>query len=115
MLERISGRTNLLLYDWEFTQLRLDSSFRIGLLAIYSSGHQQHIANTVPLLWVQKMQFNTSFALNTSTEITQTGQRELTLKRSAPIAFNSLEIFWLANWLESTNFPAANFLMPVGQ
>ena len=113
LIERVSGRTNLVLYDWEYTQLRFDTWFRIGQLALLCSGHQQHINGTPSLRWIQKVQLNTPSAINTSTEITQTGPRELTLKRSAPLAFTSTELYWLANWLESANFPAANFLMPI--
>ncbi len=112
LVERVSGRTNLMLYDWEYTQLRIDTWLQIGLLALFTSGHQQHMMGTPSSRWIQAAQ-STATAINTSTEITQTGPRELTLRRSAPLAFNSLELFWLANWLESANFPRANFLMPI--
>jgi hypothetical protein len=115
LVERVSGRTNLVVYDWEFTQLRMDTWLRLGGLAIFASHHQGHIASTSTLKWILAWQANTSMPLNTSTEITQTGPRELTLKRSGPLAFTSIELFWLANWLESTNFPAANFLTPSEQ
>lgn len=115
LVGHVSGRTNLVLYDWEYTQLRFDTWFRVGQLALLCSGHEQHISGSPSLRWIQKVQLNTSSAINTSTEITQTGPRELSLSRRAPLAFTSIELFWLANWLESTNFPAANFLMPVAQ
>lgn len=115
LIERISGRTNLVLYDWEFTQLRFDTWFRLGQLALFTSGHQQHVGSTASLKWILASQINLAGSQNTSTEITQTGPRELSLSRRAPIAFTSTELFWLANWLESTNFPAANFLMPMAE
>lgn len=115
LIERVTGRTNLVAYDWEFTQLRMDTWLRLGGLAIFASHHQANIASTATLKWILAWQANTSVPLNTSTEITQTGPRELTLKRSGPMAFTSIELFWLANWLESTNFPAANLLVPAEQ
>jgi len=115
LLDRISGRTNLVLYDWEFTQLRMDTWLRLGGLAIFAAHCQANIASTPTLKWILAWQAQTSQPLNTSTEITQTGPRELTLKRSGPLAFTSIELFWLANWLESKNFPAANFLVPAEQ
>lgn len=115
LLERIMDRTNLLVYDWEFTQLRVDTWLRLGGLAMFASHHQANIASTDTLKWILAWQSATSLPLNTSTEITQTGPRELTLKRSGPLALTSIEIFWLANWLESQNFPAANFLVPAEQ
>ena len=115
LIEHVSARTNLVLYDWEFTALRFDTWFRIGQLALMISEHQQHIGGTTSLKWIQAVQIKMTSAINTSTEITQTGPRELSLNRRAPLAFTSTELFWLANWLESTNFPAANFLMPMAQ
>lgn len=115
LIERVSGRTNLLIYDWEFTKLRMDTWLRIGQFALFSSGHQQLGSDIPSLKWIVASITNLSNGGNTSTEITQTGPRELSLNRRAPLAFTSIELFWLANWLESTNFPAANFLMPAAQ
>ena len=115
LIERVSDRTNLVLYDWEFTALRLDTAIRIGQLVVFSSSHQQLVGTAPSLKWLQSAQTNLTSGGNCFTEITQTGPRELSLNRRAPLAFTSTELFWLANWLESTNFPAANFLMPMAQ
>lgn len=115
LIERVSNRTNLVVYDWEFTQLRIDTWIRLGQLALLVSNNKQLEAEAPSLKWLLAAQKNLSNGGNTSTEITQTGPRELTLKRSGPLALSSIEIFWLANWLESQNFPAANFLVPAEQ
>jgi hypothetical protein len=113
LVERVTGRTNVVLYDWEFTQLRLDTSIRVGQFVVFSSGHQQ-LTGTMPgMKWMQAVQKTLTGGGNTFTEITQTGPRELTLNRRSALVFTSLETYWLAHWLESANFPAANFLMPV--
>ena len=62
--------------------------------------------------WILAAQKTLAHGGNSVTEIDQTGTRELTVTRSAPLAFNSAELLWLANWLESAKFPAANFLVP---
>jgi len=113
LIEQISNRSNLVLYDWEFTQLRFDSWIHLGQLALLFSNSKQLDAASASLKWLRAAQKVLSNGGNTSTEITQTGPRELSLNRSAPLAFTSIELFWLANWLESSNFPAANFLMPL--
>ena len=113
LIDRVSNRTNLVLYDWEFTQLRIDTAIRVGQFVTFSSGHQQLTSQAPTLKWMQAAQTNLVSGGNTFTEITQTGVRELSLLRRAPLAFTSIEFYWLAHWLESANFPAANFLMPV--
>lgn len=109
----VGSRTNLLLYDWEFTASRLDSWFRVGQLALLMAQYKQLAGDTASLKWLQAAAPKLPNGGNTVTEITQTGPRELALSRRAPLLFTSAELFWLANWLESSNFPAANFLVPV--
>jgi hypothetical protein len=113
LIERASEGTNLVLLDWEFTQPRIDTWLRIGQLALMLSQSQQLGGESASLKWIRAAQSRLMNGGNTFTEVTQTGPRELSIVRRAPLAFTSTEIFWLANWLESSNFPAANFLMPV--
>lgn len=113
LIERVSGKSNLALFDWEFTQARMDTWLRVGQLAIFLSKNRQLSGETPSWKWMIAAQKMLVSGGNTFTEITQTGSRELSLNRRAPLAFTSTELFWLANWLESPNFPAANFLMPM--
>jgi hypothetical protein len=82
-------------------------------LAVFLSGNKQLRADTAALKWMQAVQPVLPSGGNTFTEISMTSVRELSLDRLAPLGFSSLELFWLANWLESDHFPAANFLVPV--
>jgi hypothetical protein len=113
LVARVTERTNQVLFDWEFTAMRLDSWLRVGQLAVFLSNNKQLGSDTASLKWLMVTGTALPNGGNTVTEITQTGPRELTLARRAPLGFTSTELFWLANWLESSNFPAANFLMPV--
>ncbi len=115
LIARVSNRTNLVVYDWELTGPRLAGWLYISQLALMLSHHQQLGETTPSSRWILESQKTLPNGGNTVTEITQTGPRELALARRAPVAFTSTEILWLANWLESTNFPAANFLVPVAQ
>jgi hypothetical protein len=112
---RITKGTNTVIFDWEFTQARVDSWLRVGQLALFLSGNKQLTGETASQRWLLAIQLALTGGGNTTTEISQTGPRELTLDRLAPLGFSSIELFWLANWLESPNFPRANFLTPMPQ
>jgi hypothetical protein len=113
--DRVSNNTNLLLLDWEFTQARIDTWFGVGQLALFVSKHNQVGDETASVKWLKAAQKVLENGGNMFTEISQMGPRELTLDRLAPLGFSSIELFWLANWLESPNFPRANFLTPMPQ
>lgn len=112
LLQRIEQHPNLVLYDWEFTSPRLTGWLYISQLALMLSHSQQLSESSPSLKWILAVQHALPEGGNTVTEITQTGPRELSFERRASLGFTSAEIIWLANWLESSNFPAANFVMP---
>jgi hypothetical protein len=112
LLDKTEGTTSTLIFDWEFTAARVDTWFRVGQLALFMGGRHQLGDQTASTKWLQALTKNLVGGGNTFTEITQTGPRELKLNRLAPVALSSLELFWLANWLESEKFPDANFLVP---
>lgn len=113
LLDRIAGRADLVLFDWEFLQARLQTWIRVGQLGLMLSGHNQLGGDTASATWIAAVPKTLPDGGNTTTEIIQSGPRELKLARRAPLAFTSIELFWLANWLESSNFPDANFLVPI--
>jgi hypothetical protein len=115
LVDKVEGTTNLVLYDWEFTAPRITGWLYVSQLALLLSEHQQLREGSAASRWVLSVGQALPNGGNTVTEITQTGPRELSLARRAPIAFTSLELLWLANWLESDNFPDANFLVPAPQ
>ncbi|MBI2946491.1 MAG: hypothetical protein HYY23_02525 [Verrucomicrobia bacterium] len=105
LLEQLTGRTNLLYYDWEITQERL------GQLRAVTP----HLSTflDMPTLetgltsskWLDAIQAK---LVNTVTEITVQSPRELRLVRSSEIGLNGLELVAFAHWFESTNFPKLN-------
>jgi hypothetical protein len=115
LVSKVEATTNLVLYDWEFTAPRITGWLYVSQLALMLSEHQQLREGSAASRWVLSVGQALPNGGNTVTEITQTGPRELSLARRAPIAFTSLELLWLANWLESDNFPRANFLVPAPQ
>jgi hypothetical protein len=115
LIDRIAARTNVLVFDWEFTQARIDTWFHVGQLALLIADKNQLNAESPSLKWLQAAQKTLPGGGNMFTEISQTGPRELSLDRLTPLGFSSIELFWLANWLESPNFPQANFLTPAPQ
>ena len=112
LFNRTSGTTNVVLFDWEFTQARMDAWSCLSQLALHLASHQQLDASNISWQWLRAAQKVLPGGGNMFTLLTQTSQRELSLDRLAPVGFTSLELYWLANWLESENFPAANFLAP---
>jgi len=110
--DRALAHTNSVIFDWEFTQAQLDIWFRVGQLALMIANQEQLRSDSSVGKWLQSASRVLPNGGNMFTEIAQTGPRELSLDRRSTLAFSSIELFWLANWLESPNFPAANFLVP---
>ena len=115
LVDRVQASTNLIVYDWEFTSPRISGWLYISQLALMLSEHQQLQDSSSALKWVVMAGEILPNGGNAVTEITQTGSHDLSLARRASLGFTSLELFWLANWLESNNFPNANFLTPAPQ
>lgn len=111
LLDRTSGTTNVVVFDWEFTQARIDAWSCLSQLALHLSSHAQLDASNVSWQWLRAAQKIIPQGGNMFTLINQTTSNELSLDRLAPVGFSSVELFWLANWMESGNFPAANFLV----
>jgi hypothetical protein len=106
---RISAATNALVFDWEFTSARIDTWFRIWQLALLMANQKQLGAGDASTKWLQAVTKALPSGGNMFTAIVQVGPRELALDRLAPVGLSSIELFWLANWLESESFPTANF------
>jgi hypothetical protein len=79
------------------------------------SGHEQLGADAPSTQWIVAIQKALPDGGNIYTTIAQEHPRELSLARRGPVACTSVELYWLANWLESKNFPAANFLVPMSE
>jgi hypothetical protein len=108
---RALANTNFVIVDWEFTQSRLNAWFRIGQLGLMVAGKEQ-LQNLSPSAqWLQSALETLPNGGNMFTEVTQNGSRELVLHRRSTLPFSSVELYWLANWMESEKFPSASFFV----
>jgi hypothetical protein len=110
LLEYVTKHPNLVLYDWELTGLRLNSWIQVAQLVLAVSHHHQLDPGTASMKWIMAVQKLTAEG-NAVTDISQTGPRELTVARRSPLGLTSAEIYWVAHWLESKNFPSLDFLV----
>ena len=103
LFAQITSRTNLLYYDWEITEARIAQfSPLFQFLPLFTS-----IPAMSPESAVYKwLEASSRLMGETITEVAAVSDRELALVRKAPLGLNSTELFFLASWLESTNFPA---------
>ncbi|MBM3831930.1 MAG: hypothetical protein FJ403_01395 [Verrucomicrobia bacterium] len=106
LLDQLSSRTNLLFYDWEITQHRLEQfSNLMPFLSLFLTVPERD-ATSISSRWLAAVAPKLG---NTITEIAATSPKELSLVRNSHIGFTGAELMTLAYWLDSTNFPAANF------
>lgn len=117
--EQFQQRSDLVYYDWEFTGPRLRhlralsqllpilQALDIGPKNPFGKGKSMlDIANAKVLSrlnveehWLEGL---TDVLGNTVTEVTKTGPAELTITRSAPFVFSSLELLLISHWLSDT-------------
>jgi hypothetical protein len=120
LLRQFAGRTNLVYYDWEITQTRLNQ-LRVIASMTESELHRRPAASPAELTRFSPrrpaQKFLTAIVPHLSrktdhglegesiTEVTLTSPRELTLVRRAPVGLTALELIGLSWWLESPDFP----------
>jgi hypothetical protein len=109
LLRQFEGRNELAYYDWEVTEPRL-GQWRSMSQLFNIIGHQAQVrTNAAATRWLSSIQRGLG---ETVTEITVASPRELKLTRKAPMGLNAFELTYLANWIESTNFPFSPFATP---
>jgi hypothetical protein len=96
------NRRNLLYYDWEITQYRLEQLRETTEVLATLLTLPQLPTTTAGRRWLDAAGPKLG---NTITEITQDSPTELTLVRRSHAGFNGLELLALAGWIESANFP----------
>jgi len=101
---QIIGRTNLLYYDWELSQVRVDDWRRMKEVYWMIAGYESLPTNSAVRLWLADTNVFRHMD-NAVTEITCAGPTELNLLRSSSVGFTSLELVLLARWLEDPGFP----------
>ena len=101
LLKEITGRTNLVYYDWELTGPRIESLLYIGQFFRFVS-HKAQLPPSATLTWLNNATTNLA---NCVTEIAQTKPEQLSLVRQSSCGFSALELHALGDWLESPQFP----------
>lgn len=120
LLGQFAGRTNLVYYDWEITQARLDqlrviASLTETILRRQPGVNTAELGRFNPRRTTQKflsaivphLSRKTDRGLEgeSVTEVTLTNPRTLDLVRRSPAGLTALEFIALSWWLESPDFP----------
>lgn len=104
LYSQIIPRTNLVYYDWELSQVRVDDLRRIKETYWMIAGYESPATNTPVRLWLADTNV-TRHLDNAVTEIAYVSPKELSLTRLSSIGLTSLELVLLARWLEDPEFP----------
>jgi len=99
---QLSGRKNLIYYDWEITQERLVHARPLYQLLDILHHRQFTSTNTPSHRWLREVG---PLLGNTVTEVTLDSPKELALVRKSHIGLTGFELYTLARWVESRDFP----------
>lgn len=105
LLDRLATK-NLLFYHWENTPERIPEMLQISQLGLMLTEHKQLDGKSAAFKWLRQAGARPG---PSETGITQTGPDEFTFSRVGPNLFTATELFVLANWVESPNFPGFEF------
>jgi hypothetical protein len=114
LFTQISGRPDLVYYDWEITQYRLSQWLGLSrMLPIFpreifiAPNAPEKKRSIPPRLPEQKWLIAIAPMLgNTITEVTYKAPNELNVVRKSHIGLNSIELIFLSHWLASPDFPS---------
>jgi len=102
LLREVTGRANLVYYDWELTGPRLDEWTYLGqmLRRMFRKSHMS--PDSAGTAWLQAIESRLG---NCGTMITAAGPNRLRFLRNGSLGLCSVELELLADWLESPQFP----------
>ncbi len=102
LLEQFVGRTNLLYYDWEITEMRLNQWIRLAPLLSMVANRMPLNNSKLPYEWLAAI---ASKLGNTVTEAELAAPDEIQVLRKSPAGFTGVELYLLARWLDQKNLP----------
>jgi hypothetical protein len=105
LFEQLTGTPNLLYFDWEITQARLDQLRPLLQLGAVFLTVSPMATNSSAYKWLDAVQPRLG---NAATEVALVSPKELNVIRTSHLGFNGAELLALANWFEGTNFPQLN-------
>jgi hypothetical protein len=102
LMDAVVSRTNLLYYDWEITQNRMENVLHLTQLARFLTHKAQISKDSASLLWLKAAAPKLG---NCITLLNELDSRHLSLVRRSSFGLNSLELNILSDWLDSPQFP----------
>lgn len=109
LIRFVEERENLIYYDWEITQARLDQLKSVFQLSTLLSEKPKMSATLPSDKWVTAISKSLG---NTATEITRETARELKLVRKSHLGLSAFEIMTLAYWMGDEDFPLSRARLP---
>jgi hypothetical protein len=97
LFEQIIGRTNLVYYDWEITQGRMQQLRTVTQLQSIIARGGLHTTNAVSERWLDAIEPRLG---NAVAELTLSRTNEMSLVRRSPIGLDAMELVGLARWAE---------------
>jgi hypothetical protein len=102
LLQTILSTTNLVAYDWELTGVRIDQWLHFGQLLRFALHLAQIPPKSASFAWLKALESRLG---NCVTMVTRTGPAQLSVARHSSLSVTAAELNWLADWLESPQFP----------
>lgn len=109
LFAQLGARTNVMYYDWEITEQRLNHGKQFYQLLSILDQRQIPGTNSPSKRWLSAIGPK---LVNTVTEIVQTGPQELSLVRKSHLGWTGFELATLSVWLDSPGFPFTFELPP---
>jgi len=100
---------NLVFYHWEITGDRLKELPQLTQLMLMTTRHLQLDGASTGFQWIARLESLRSASVTT---VTETSPTELSFSRKSPTALTAIELFMLADWIESPKFPALDLRAP---
>jgi hypothetical protein len=102
LYEQITSRPNLVYYDWEITDGRIEQWRVLSQLALIVERKVITDTNAPTQKWITAVKKQLG---NCTTVVTLSAPNELTLVRNAAVGMTGAELTGLAIWLDSPEFP----------
>jgi hypothetical protein len=102
LFQQVATRTNLVYYDWELTEQRVNDWLHIGQLFRMLFGKSSLPPDSASMAWLNAAKTNLA---NCVTGVHQTGPAQLSFTRASSAGLTAIEMHLLADWLESPQFP----------
>jgi hypothetical protein len=96
------GATNLIYYDWEITGTRSEQLIYLGQFLRFAAYRAQMEVELEGLRWLRSVSLKFG---NCGTSMTLTAPHTVSFARKSSVGFTAFELNFLADWLESPEFP----------